>query len=72
MTYRWLSQYLNSIVCHNLPGDTERGGSGKPVTNSDMGLRGLKIAVFTVTSFLNDPYKQYYEMNAPLGKNGLI
>ena len=48
------------------------GGSGKPVTNSDMGVGGLKIAVFTVTSFLNDPYKQYCEMNAPLGKNGLI
>ena len=61
------------IVCHNSPGDMgERGGSGKPVTNSDMGVGGLKIAVFTVTSFLNDPYKQYCQMNAPLGKNGLI
>ena len=60
-------------VCQNLPGDMgERGGSGKPVTNSDMGVGGLKIAVFTVTSFLNEPYKQYCEMNAPLGKNGLI
>ena len=45
---------FSNLVCQHLLSHMEKGG-GQLLANGDMGVGGLNIAIFAVTSFLNDP-----------------